>query len=47
MRDVTRTAVTMEQSSKRVSAEMNTRNNKDVLSVRSVPRGYKKDKKIV
>jgi hypothetical protein len=45
MRDVTRTAVAMEQLSKQVSEEMNTRNNRRaVFSVRSVPRGYKQDK---
>jgi hypothetical protein len=41
---VTRTAVAIEQLSKRVSAETNSRNRKAVFSVRSVPRGYKKDK---
>jgi hypothetical protein len=44
-RDVTRTAVAMEQLSKRVSAEIISRNNrKTVFSVRYVQRGYKKDK---
>jgi hypothetical protein len=45
IRDVTSTAVAMEQLSKQVSAETNTRNNRGaVFSVRSVPRGYKQDK---
>jgi hypothetical protein len=40
MRDVTRTAVAMEQLSKQVSVETNTRNSRgNVFSVRSVPRG--------
>jgi hypothetical protein len=44
-RDVTRTAVAMEQLSKHPSAEENTRNNRrTVFCVRSVPRDYKKDK---
>jgi hypothetical protein len=43
---VTRTAVTIEQLSKNVSADMNTRDNRRaMLSVRSAPRIYKKDKK--
>jgi hypothetical protein len=42
---VTRTAVAMERLGKHVSAETNSRNNKRaVISVRSVSRGYKKDK---
>jgi hypothetical protein len=45
IRDVTGTAVAMEQVSKHVSAEKNTRNNRGaVFSVWSVPRVYKKDK---
>jgi hypothetical protein len=44
VRDVTRTAVAMKQSSKHVSAEINMRNNGDVFSVRSVPRGYREDR---
>jgi hypothetical protein len=45
IRDVTRTAVAMEQLSKHVSAEKNSRNNRRaVFSVRSLPKGYKKDK---
>jgi hypothetical protein len=48
IRDVTRTAVAMEQLSKQVSEEMNTRNNRGaVFSMRSVPRGYKEAKKAV
>jgi hypothetical protein len=43
--DLTRTAVAMEQMSKHVSTKTNTRNNRRaVFSLRSVPRGYKKDK---
>jgi hypothetical protein len=46
IRDVKRTEVVMEQLDKNVSSEKNTRNNREaVFSVlRSVPRGYKKDK---
>jgi hypothetical protein len=45
IRDVTHTAVSMEQLRQYVSAEANTRNNGGaVFSVRSMPRGYKKDK---
>jgi type III secretory pathway component EscU len=48
IRDVMRTAVTMEQVSKHDSEEMNTRNNRRVVfSVRSVPRVCKKTKKII
>jgi hypothetical protein len=44
-RDMTRTAVATERLCKHVSAETNSRNNRRaVSSVRSVPRGYKKDK---
>jgi hypothetical protein len=43
--DATRTAAAMEQLSEQVSTEMNTCNNRGaVLSVRSVPRHYKKNK---
>jgi hypothetical protein len=43
--DMTRKAVVMEQLSEYVSAEKTTCNNRRaVFSVRSVPRGYKKDK---
>jgi hypothetical protein len=45
IRDVTRTAVAVEQLKKHVSAEANIRNNKRaVFSVWSVPRVYEKDK---
>jgi hypothetical protein len=45
---VTRRAVAMEQVSKHFPAETNIRNNgRAVFSVRSVPRGYIKRKKIV
>jgi hypothetical protein len=45
IRDVTRTVVAMEQLSKHVSAEMNSRNNRRaVFSVRSMSRGYNKDR---
>jgi hypothetical protein len=45
IRDVTRTAATMEQLSKHISAETNSRNNRRaVFYVRSMPRGYKKAK---
>jgi hypothetical protein len=45
IREVTRTAVAMEELSKHVSGEMNTSNKRSaVFSVRSVPRGYNKDK---
>jgi hypothetical protein len=40
---VTRTAAAKKQLSKHVSAEKKTRINRTVFSVRSVPRGYKKD----
>jgi hypothetical protein len=44
IRDVTNTAVAMERLVKRIFAETNSRNNRRVvISVRSVPRGYKKD----
>jgi hypothetical protein len=44
-RDVTHTAVAMEQLSKYVSAKTNTRNNRRaVFSAWSVPRGYKNGK---
>jgi hypothetical protein len=40
-----RSALPMERLGKHVSAETNSRNNRRaVFSVRSVPRGYKKDK---
>jgi hypothetical protein len=45
--DVTRKAVVVEQLSKYVSVETNTltcNNRRDIFSVRSVPRDYKKDK---
>jgi hypothetical protein len=46
IRDVTRTAVAMERSVKHVSAKTNSSNNRrDVFYLRSVPIGYKKDKK--
>jgi hypothetical protein len=46
IRDVTRTAVAMKQMSKLVSAEMNTCNDKGaVISMLSMPRSYKKDKR--
>jgi hypothetical protein len=45
IQDVTCKTVAMEQLNKHVSAEENTRNSGGAaLSVRSVPRGYKKDK---
>jgi hypothetical protein len=45
IRDVTRTAVAMEQFSEHVSAETNTRRSRRaVFSVLSVPRDCKKDK---
>jgi hypothetical protein len=45
IRDVTCTAVVMELLGKHVSAEMNAHNNRGgAFSVRSVPKGYKKDK---
>jgi hypothetical protein len=45
IRDVTRTAVSMERLGKHISAETNSRNStRAVFSVRSVPRGYTKDK---
>jgi hypothetical protein len=45
MRDLTRTAVAMEQLSEHVSAETNTPNNTiAVFFLRSVSKGYKKDK---
>jgi hypothetical protein len=48
IRDMTRAAVAMEQLSKHVSAEKNSRNSRiAVFCVRSVPRGYKKDKEDV
>jgi hypothetical protein len=43
-RHVTRTAVAMKRMDKHVSAEKNSRNNRTVFSVRSVPRCYKKGK---
>jgi hypothetical protein len=44
-RDVTHTAVAMEQLSKHFSAETNTNNNRRaVFSVQSVPSVYKEDK---
>jgi hypothetical protein len=44
--DVMRTAVAMELLGKHVSAEINSHNNRiTVLSLWSVPRGYRKDKK--
>jgi hypothetical protein len=46
-RDVTPTAVAVEQLNKHVSAETNIRNKRAVFSVRCVPRGYKKEKKEV
>jgi hypothetical protein len=46
--DMMHTAVAMEQLSKHVSAETNSRNNRRaVFSVRSVLRGYKNDKEDV
>jgi hypothetical protein len=44
--DVTGTAIAMEELSKHVSAETNTRNNRGVVFsvLLSVPRGFKKDK---
>jgi hypothetical protein len=45
IRDVKRTAVAMEQLSKHVSVEMNSRNNRRVVfSVWSMPRAYDNDK---
>jgi hypothetical protein len=45
IRDVTHTAVVMEQLIKHVSAEMDSRNSRRaVFSVQSVPRGCIKDK---
>jgi hypothetical protein len=44
-RDVMHTVVAMEQLSKHVSAETKTRNRKS-FSVRSVLKGYKKDKEV-
>jgi hypothetical protein len=41
---VTRTAVSTDRLDKHVSAETNSRNKNVMLSVWSVPRGYKKDK---
>jgi hypothetical protein len=43
IRDVTRTAVAVERLSKHVSAENSRNNRRVVLSVWSVPKGYKKD----
>jgi hypothetical protein len=46
IQNVTRTAVAMEQLSKHISAEKNTRDKGTVFSVMlSVPRGYKKGQK--
>jgi hypothetical protein len=46
IRDVTRTAIAVEQLSKHVSAETNTRNNRGAFFsvLWYLPRGYKKDK---
>jgi hypothetical protein len=45
IRDVTHTAVAMEQLNKHVSAETKSRNNRRAMfSLRSVPRCYKKYK---
>jgi hypothetical protein len=45
IRDVTRKVVARERLGNHVSAETNSRNNRrDVFPVRSVSRGYKKDK---
>jgi hypothetical protein len=46
-RDVTRTAIAMEQLGKHISKETNSRNiRRAVFSVRSLPKGYKRTKKI-